>query len=75
MPNQEQVQAIIEAARRLTEESLSGSVSGEEVAKEAGVSAEGVEAYYAFREAEKRGALVIQGWRGGMGLPYEVSLP
>jgi hypothetical protein len=62
------------AALRLIEESMTGSVDAEEVAKEVGRSPD-AEVYWAFRDVERRGDLAFDGWRGGMGVPAFVSLP
>lgn len=75
MPNQEHVQAIIEAGQRLADESPTGRAKGDAVVEAAGVPTENAQAYWAFREAEKRGGLVMHSWQGSMRGPYEVSRP
>ena len=49
-------------AVRLIEDSMTGSVDGEEVADEIGRSADAA-VYWAFREIERRGDLAFDGWR------------
>jgi hypothetical protein len=43
------------------------------VAERLGINTEGADLYYAFKVAEERGLIRVQGWRGGMGLPYTVK--
>lgn len=75
MPNEEHVQAIIDSAGRLIDASSTGRAGGATIAREAGLEPNGADAYHAFREAERRGAIAFSGWKGGLRGPYDVERP
>lgn len=73
MPNEELIQQLVAAVKELAQDSPSGEVEGEAVPERLGIDTEGADLYYAFKVAEERGLIRVQGWRGGMGLPYTVK--
>jgi len=75
MPDAELCGVLTAEAHRLIEASTSGCVDGVDVAHAIGRDPGNVDLYHAFRELERRGALDLEGWRGGMGLPAFVRRP
>ena len=75
MPDAELTKEVTDAALRLISASRSGDVDGEQVAREIGRDPDDTDVYYALREADRRGDIQCEAWRGGMGLPAFVRLP
>jgi hypothetical protein len=73
MPDEELIQRLVATAKQLSQDSPSGEVEGEAVAEKLGIDTEGADLFWAFKVAEERGLIRVQGWRGGMGLPYTVK--
>jgi len=69
MSMEERVQRLVKATRWLADQSSTGYVSGEDVARAAEIPTDDAIAYHALREAERRGLLECEAWQGGMGLP------
>ena len=63
---------IIETARRMSADSPSGDVAGEDIARECGRDPTDAAVYDALRAASERGELACQGWHGEGGLPTRV---
>jgi len=66
MPDADLTEEVIEVSTRLIEASRSGEIEGETVAAE--IDRPTIDLYYAFKEAQRRGALEMY-FPGGMGLP------
>jgi hypothetical protein len=77
MPDIQLVDELIAAAERLIDESVSGIVDGDDVARAIGRDPGDPRAlmHHAFREIERLGVLQLDAWGGGMGLPHGVQRP
>ncbi len=75
MPDEELIQQLVAAVKQLAQDSPSGEVDGNAVAERLGIDSESSDLYYAFKVAEERGRIRVEGWRGGMGGPYTVKVP
>jgi hypothetical protein len=73
--NEEHIERLVSATRWLVERSPTGYADGDEVAHVAEVPTEKAVAYHAMREAERRGLLECESWKGSMGLPVFVRTP
>jgi hypothetical protein len=74
MPDEELIQRVVNAARRLAQGSPSGEISGEEVAQALRIDPGDSALYDALRVAERRGRLDCEAWEGGMGLPATIRV-
>lgn len=72
MPDADLTEQVIEVSLRLINESRSGDIEGQDVARE--IDRPSIDLYWAFQEAKRRGVLEMY-FPGGMELPYLVRLP
>lgn len=63
---------IIETARRMAEENPNDQVSGEDIARKAGLEPDNPAVHEALKVGSERGDLACQGWHGDSGLPTRV---
>lgn len=66
------LEQIIETARRMAEDNPNDQVSGEEIAREAGLEPDNPAVAKALKLGSERGELACQGWRAEGGLPTRV---
>jgi hypothetical protein len=75
VPDDQLIDQLVEAAKRLIAENDRGIVDGDDVARAIGRDPEADGLYDAFCVIEQRGVLKLDAWGGGMGLPHGVQLP
>ena len=75
MPDEELIQQLVEAVKQLAQDSASGEVDGKAVAERLGIDSESADLFHAFKVADERGRIRVEGWRGGMGGPYTIKVP
>jgi hypothetical protein len=75
MPDADFTDEVTQTALRMISAGRDGDVDGEDVARELGRDPDDLDVYYALREAQRRGDLECDAWRGGMGNPGFVRLP
>lgn len=73
MPDEELIQRVVTAVDQLAQDSRSGEVDGEDVAKRLGVEPEGADLYYAFKVADERGRIRVGSWPGSMSIPNMIK--
>ena len=66
------LEQIIDTARRMAEDNPNDQVSGEEIAREAGLEPDNPAVEKALKLGSERGDLACQGWRADGGLPTRV---
>ncbi len=72
MTDEQLQEQIIETAIRMSGDSPSGDVDGEDIARECGLEPSDPAVYEALQAASERAELACQGWRGENGLPTRV---
>ncbi len=72
MTDEQLYEQIVETATKMSEDSPSGDVDGEDVAREVGREPDDPAVYDALQAADERAVLACQGWRGENGLPTRV---
>lgn len=72
IPREDSVRAVVEMAHRAISDSPHQHVDARKILRATGLDR--IEAHYAFRVAAERGYLVVSGWHGNMGVPYDVEI-
>jgi hypothetical protein len=75
MPDQALIDQLVQAATDMLNATSERFVDGEDVVRAIGRDPAEQAVYDSLREIDRRRLLTVEAWRGGMGLPAQISLP